>query len=132
MEPYHWQVGQDRLLEIPVTTMPGFKTPFHFSYLAYLARFSETLMKAYLRVALAACRLTGTQPSFLLHPLDVIGGDQAPELRFFPGMDIPSERKTRLLIDVLRIMQRHYELVPMSVHAADIRSRISLPARVPA
>ena len=43
-----------------------------------------------------ACRVTGTEPSFLLHPLDVIGGDQVPELDFFPGMDVPSERKTAL------------------------------------
>lgn len=133
VKPYYWTLsGGSRLLEIPVTTMPVFKTPFHFSYLAYLARFSETLMKAYLQVALSACRLTGTQPSFLLHPLDVIGGDQAPELRFFPGMDIPSERKTRLLVDVLRILQRHHELVPMSVHAERLRARSGLPARVPA
>jgi len=53
-------------------------------------------------------------------------------LRFFPGMDIPSERKTRLLVDVLRILQRHHELVPMSVHAERLRARAGLPARVPA
>ncbi len=95
VKPYYWDLpGGKRLLEIPVTTMPVFKTPFHFSYLVFLAGFSETLMTAYLRVAILACRMTGTEPSFLLHPLDIIGGDQVPELAFFPGMDVPSARKT--------------------------------------
>jgi hypothetical protein len=130
VKPYYWSLeGGKQLLEIPVTTMPGFKTPFHFSYLAYLARFSEGLMMAYLRTALAACRATGTEPSFLLHPLDVIGGDQAPELAFFPGMDMPSARKTALLEKVLRVLGEHYELVSMGEHAARIKARGDLPLR---
>ena len=124
-----------RLLEIPVTTLPIARTPFHFSYLAFLARFSEALMMAYLHTALTACRLTGTSPSFLLHPLDVIGGDQAPALSFFPGMEISSARKTQLLLRVLRVLRQHYDLVPMGVHAdsvaGDTNMRV-LPAGNPA
>lgn len=130
--PYRWGLrGGRELLEIPVTTIPGLRTPFHFSYLAFLARFSEPLMIAYLRTALTACRLTGTEPSFLLHPLDVVGGDQAPELGFFPGMDISSAEKTRLLRRVLHELARHFELVPMGVHAQRVRDRPA-PRLVPA
>ena len=36
VKPYDWQLPDGgRLLEMPVTTMPVFKTPFHFSYLLY-------------------------------------------------------------------------------------------------
>ncbi len=130
VKPYYWQLPNGRrLLEIPVTTTPVFKTPFHFSYLVYLARFSETLMMAYLRTAVTACRLTGTEPSFLLHPLDVIGGDQVPELKFFPGMDMPSARKTALLKKVLTLLQRNFEIVPMGVHAERIKQRTGLSVR---
>lgn len=130
VKPYYWALeGERRLLEIPVTTMPLIKAPFHFSYLVFLARYSESLMMAYLHTALAVCRLTGTEPSFLLHPLDVIGGDQVPELAFFPGMDVPSRRKTDLLERVLTTMARHYRLVPMGEHAARIRARSRLPVR---
>ncbi len=123
-KPYQWSLPDGRrLLEIPVTTLPVARTPFHFSYLAYLARFSEALMMAYLHTAITACRITGTEPSFLLHPLDVIGGDQAPELAFFPGMQISSAQKTRLLLRVLRALGRHFELVPMGVHADRILAR---------
>lgn len=121
VKPYYWDLGdQQRMLEIPVTTIPFFKTPFHFSYLAYLARFSRPLMFAYLHTALTMCRLTGTQPSFLLHPLDVIGADKAPELKFFPGMDLASEEKTELLLKVLATISKHFRLAPMSEHAQKI------------
>ena len=83
-------------------------------------------MIAYLRTALTACRLSRTEPSFLLHPLDVVGGDQAPELGFFPGMDISSAEKTRLLRRVLGELARHFELVPMGEHARQLRARASL------
>ena len=130
VKPYYWQLPDGRrLLEIPVTTIPGIKTPFHLSYLLYLAGFSESLMMAYLRTAIAACRMSGTEPSFLLHPLDVIGGDQVPELKFFPGMDVPSERKTALLGKVLRVLGEHFELVPMGEHARRIKTRGGLPER---
>jgi len=130
VKPYDWVLPDGgRLLEIPVTTIPVLKVPFHFSYLVFLARYSEALSMLYLRAALLACRITGSEPSFLLHPLDVIGGDQVPELDFFPGMDISSARKTALLEKVLRVLGSHYELVPMGEHARRIRARGALPER---
>ena len=130
VKPYYWRLPDGRrLLEMPVTTIPGIKTPFHLSYLLYLAGFSEAMMMAYLRTAIAVCRFSGTEPSFLLHPLDMIGGDQVPELRFFPGMDVPSDRKTALLGKVLRTLGEHFELVPMGEHARRIRERGGLPER---
>jgi peptidoglycan-N-acetylglucosamine deacetylase len=130
VKPYYWQLpGGRRLLEMPVTTIPGIKTPFHLSYLLYLSGYSEALMMAYLHTAIAACRVSGTEPSFLLHPLDVIGGDQVPELRFFPGMDVASDRKTALLGKVLRTLGEHFDLVPMGEHARRIGERGGLPER---
>ena len=55
--------------------------------------------------------MTGTEPSFLLHPLDVIGGEQAPELKFFPGMDVPMRARPTFLLEVLEILQEHFRLV---------------------
>ena len=94
---YQWQLEDSvSLLEIPVTTMPILKLPFHFSYLLYLSRISPFLMDRYLDTAMLLCRVTRTEPSFLLHPLDLIGGDQVPALKFFPGMDVSSEQKVEL------------------------------------
>lgn len=131
--PYQWDLeGGRTLLEIPVTTMPVLKIPFHFSYLLYLARYSEGLMRAYLRTAIALCRATGIEPSFLLHPLDLLGGDQVPQLAFFPGMDLPSARKVALFERALGMLGEHFQLVPMSVHARALTGRRGLALRVPA
>lgn len=131
LKPYRWSLPQGRqLLEIPVTTMPGVKLPFHLSYLLYIARFSEPLMNAYLRTAILLCRLTGTQPSVLLHPLDLLGADQVPQLRFFPGMDLPGRRKTEIFIRVLRRLGEHFELIPMGEHARRLAGQ-PLPLRLP-
>jgi hypothetical protein len=131
LRPYRWSLpGGRELLEIPVTTMPMFKVPFHVSYLLYLARFSVGLMSTYLATALAMCKATRTEPSILLHPLDVLGGDQVPQLRFFPGMDLPAEEKTRLFIKIMEQLARGFELVPMGEHARRLAQR-PLPTRVP-
>lgn len=129
-KPYLWKLASGRtLLEMPVTTMPVFKTPFHLSYLLYLARSSTTLMSAYLETALRMCRLTGTEPSFLLHPLDLLGPEQAPPLAFFPGMDLSSERKRGVFDRVLKTLARQFRLVDMSEHARRALER-DLPVRV--
>ena len=84
---------------------------------------------AYLRAALLSCRLTDTEPSFLLHPLDIIGGDRVRELRFFPGMDVPSGEKRDFFVRVLREIGRSFEIVPMGRHAARLLERGGLPSR---
>jgi hypothetical protein len=117
LKPYRWQMGERRLLEIPVTTMPVLRTPFHMSYLLYLGRRSERLMIGYLRAALKACQVTGVQPSFLLHPLDFLDRDEAPGLSFFPGMDLPASRKLALVARAMRVLGESYRLVTMAEHA---------------
>ena len=132
-KPYHWDLdGGRRLLEIPVTTMPVFKVPFHFSYLLYLARYSEAAMAAYLRTAVTLCRVTGLEPSFLLHPLDLLGADDAPALAFFPGMDMSSRKKAVLFQRALAVLGQHFELVNMSMHARALIGRTGLALRAPA
>lgn len=131
VKAYRWRLAGDAtLVEIPVTTMPILKLPFHLSYLLYLSRISRALMNLYLNTAILLCRATRTEVSFLLHPLDLIGGDQVPALEFFPGMDLSSGRKVDLFQFVLRKLGRHFDLVPMGVHARAILSREQLPSRL--
>lgn len=119
VKPYLVDLGRKRqILEIPVTTVPWLKTPFHLSYLIYLNRISPLMMRWYLAVALKLCSLSGIGPSFLLHPLDVLGGDTVPELRFFPGMDVNTDRKIRTLKQVIGKIRNHFTIRPMKSHAA--------------
>ena len=121
VKPFKWKLENGKsLLEIPVTTIPVFKTPFHLSYLLYLSRFSPALMYSYLNCALLMCRLTKTAPSFLLHPLDLLGPDQISGLSFFPGMDIDSRVKAKYLKKVLAVILRSFRIVNMQNHAKKI------------
>lgn len=131
LAPYRWSDGTGRLLEIPLTTVPVIRVPFHFSYLLYLAEFSEGLARAYLRVALRLCRARGVQPSLLLHSLDFVDGREAPALKFFPAMGISAGRKVELLSRMIDIVLERYYPLPLREYAATIpaagRRTVSLP-----
>lgn len=117
LKPYFWELGAGRLLEIPVTTMPLFRAPIHFSYLLYLARFSEFAARLYFREAMRWCRWAGIQPSLLFHPLDFLGGDDISSLAFFPAMDMPGRKKVDFLHRVMEEMLEEFEVVTMAEHA---------------
>ncbi len=120
IRPYNWDLEEGPLLEIPVTTMPLFRAPFHVSYIMYLAGYSQALALAYFRTALNLCRLTGVQPSLLLHPLDFMSGEDAEPLRFFPAMQLDVETKLRLMDKVLAAYKRHFNVLPMGQRAAEL------------
>jgi peptidoglycan-N-acetylglucosamine deacetylase len=114
LKPYKWKLKNNQsLLEIPVTTMPVFKIPFHLSYLLYISGYSFLLMKTYLNFSLMMCKLTKTSPSILLHPLDLISGDKVPQLAFFPGMNIPTEQKVKVFKYALKRIQKDFNILPM-------------------
>ncbi|CAN5804654.1 polysaccharide deacetylase family protein [soil metagenome] len=121
LKPYTWELpNKKKLMEIPVTTMPVFKIPFHQSYLLYISNISMGLMKFYLRFAIMMCKITRTQPSYLLHPLDLIGKDHVPQLEFFPGMNILSPKKLEIFEIAMTILKKNFELLPMGEFAARV------------
>jgi len=129
VRPYLWDLGDEDLLEIPVTTMPLFKLPFHFSYLLYISTFSVALSLLYFKTALGLCRMTGTEPSLLLHPLDFLGGDDVSELAFFPAMKLESHRKLNLLDRFLGVLSSRYSVITVGEHARELQ-RTSLPKKL--
>jgi hypothetical protein len=86
-----------------------------------LSKISPFLARTYFRNAMRLCRLTGTQPSLLLHSLDFLDGSDAPGVAFFPAMDVPFERKVQLIGDVLQMMAADFTIVNMRRHAESLR-----------
>ncbi len=127
--PYLWRLGAEQLTEIPVTTMPGLRLPMHFSYLHFLDSVSPGLARAYCSFTLNLCRLTGTTPSLLLHPLDFVGGDDVPQLAFFPGMSAKSERKVATLSDFMAIFTQRFSVAAMGEYLAAEQSTMHRPLR---
>lgn len=123
LKPHYWQIDERKLLEIPVTTMPIFKVPIHFSYLLYLFSYSPVIAKMYFKMALTLCKLTNKEPSLLLHPLDFMGKDDDKDLAFFPGMQLDSQAKIDFIGDVITHLKKSYRPVTMSEHASIIQTR---------
>lgn len=117
LKPYLWEVGDDRLLEIPVTTLPLARVPMHVSYVLYLAGPSPALARQYFANALRLCRLRGIAPSILLHPLDFLGADDVDSLGFFPGMAMKGADKRAVVAACLDELVRHFDVGPMERHA---------------
>src|SRR5262249_38087378 len=118
LKPYRWQTEAGTLLEIPVTTLPLVKVPIHVSYLMCLARVAPALALRYFDGALRLCRWTGTPPSVLLHPTDFLGGDDLPELAYFPGMSLTSAQKEELVSEVLRMLAAQFRVMPLHQQAS--------------
>lgn len=114
VKPFLWNLkNSQKIMEIPVTTIPFFKIPFHLSYILYISSYSKWLMKAYLSFAIFMFKITDSQPSYLLHPLDLISGDKVPQLAFFPGMNIPTEKKIEVFKYVIQKLKQNFEILPM-------------------
>jgi peptidoglycan/xylan/chitin deacetylase (PgdA/CDA1 family) len=131
LRPYAWEVEGKPLVEIPVTTMPLARIPFHASYVLYLAGYSPALAIAYFESAIALCRASNLGPSLLLHPLDFLDGKDVPSLSFFPGMGLPVAKKLELLDRIVRRLRESFDVTGMGQHAERL-SAGKLPVVSPA
>ena len=129
--PYYWDLDQQHLLEIPVSTLPVLRIPFHFSYQLYLATYSPSVMRMYFRASLAIYRLAGIYPSLLLHPLDFLSRADAPELGFFPSMNLETSQKSDLLNHLFSLMDRDFAVVNMSEHRKSSSKRVVTRHKAP-
>ncbi len=126
LKPYRWELsgaGNSPLVEIPVTTMPLFRVPIHLSYILYLATKSRPLARLYFKNSLRLCKLLRVEPSILLHPLDLLGGDLVQGLDFFPGMNKDTAWKAELFEEFLRFLKKKFMIVCMRDHAETILER---------
>ncbi|MFY9779117.1 MAG: polysaccharide deacetylase family protein [Candidatus Baltobacteraceae bacterium] len=118
LRPYRWLLPGAEIMEIPVTTLPLLRAPFHFSYVFFIAeKLGDAAALAYFGAALRACAASKIAPSLLLHPLDFMSGEDVPSLRFFPAMQMPLERKRALLDRLLAEVERRFEIVTVGEHA---------------
>lgn len=113
---YQWETSGGPLAELPVTTLPVARVPIHVSYLLYLSGYSMAAALAYFETALLACRLRGQGPSILLHPLDLLGGDEVADLEFFPGMQLAGSIKRERTARFVARLAGRFQVVPCRDH----------------
>ena len=83
------------ILEIPVSTIPLLKVPFHLSYLLYLSRFSPAIMHAYLTVAIIYAKSPARPRVFYCIRSTWSEATRSPPLSFFPAWTCPRQEKPR-------------------------------------
>ncbi len=123
LRPYRWCTEHGEIVELPVSTLPILRLPFHFSYLHYVSQFSSVLAMCYFRCALLLCRTTSTAPSILLHPLDFLGADDVDDLQFFPGMKLKGAKKREFVSRALASVVRQYRVLTLHEHVRHLRSQ---------
>jgi hypothetical protein len=64
----------------------------------------------------------------LLHPLDFLGAEDEPEMRFFPGMSLAREEKLMFIDEVISAIAAHHAICPLREHAKHVRQQLRLPA----
>lgn len=129
IRPYRWKIESSTLIEIPVTTMPLFRTPIHVSYLFGLACISRDFAYHYFNAALKLCSLARIAPSLLLHPTDFLGcDDDVRGLSYIPGMNMPIEKKLGFVSEILRRLSDQFTVLKLQQQAARLSE---LPAVEP-
>jgi len=112
--------GTPPLASLPVTVVPVLRTPFHTSYLLWLEGISRTLSRSYLGLGLGLCRASSLAPSYLLHSLDFVGSEEAQGLGFFPGMQLPWDRKREVLEHLLGRLTHCFDVGTVAEHATSL------------
>jgi peptidoglycan/xylan/chitin deacetylase (PgdA/CDA1 family) len=126
IKPYVVTTAAGPLVEMPVTTFPLVRLPIHITYLVYLWQFSPRLARTYFHFAMTACRILNVGPSLLMHPLDFLDAQDAPDMQFFPGMTVPSEEKMSLVDEVLSLVTSRYRMVTIREHARQVRRQLGI------
>jgi hypothetical protein len=120
--PFYWKTTQGKLLEIPVTTMPLFRTPIHLSYLIWLAQFSDSIAWIYSKMWISLTKQLNVSPSILLHPPDFMGKEDLPALSFFPGMRFTREAKLQFIDSVFKELKNHFDLISLNEYVKMVES----------
>jgi hypothetical protein len=132
LKPFCWTLSKGAMIEIPVTTLPLLRLPFHGTYLNYLAGFSPAVARGYFKTALGLCRLRGVSPSFLLHATDFLGGDDVSGLEYLPGMQRSGAEKIAFMTAVLETYRQTFHVQPIGAFVDEIWQPDSLSQLIPA
>jgi peptidoglycan-N-acetylglucosamine deacetylase len=110
--------GKSSIIELPVATLPFFRTPMHFSY-AILGGAS------YAAISRKFLQWSGRQyANFLFHPLDLVDRDIIKTDAKVYGLDIPDDVKLSLADEMLSFFNDSYDLVTSYQMSVIMNSKI--------
>lgn len=118
LTPYHPDMeaperpGDARLWEVPVTTMPWVRIPFHSTF---VATFGWWLF----RLGLALLRRRGIGIHYLIHPAELLDPVRDARLSCYRFLHLPWSQKRPLYEAILHHLTEAYHLVPTAEYLGE-------------
>ena len=101
-----FQKGESAIVELPVTTLPLFRLPAHFSYMVLGGGMYAALTRSLLKAGNAGF------VNFLFHPLDLLdAADVALDVKKVRGLSVPAATKMKMAEEILGFFKDRYEIV---------------------
>lgn len=121
LAPQQPRLDDRGMLSVPTTTMPFLRLPAHGSYLSAVAGLSPALARAYAKAFDLLTRNRRLDVSFLLHASDVLDRRDAPQMGFFPGMQVEAAQKCELVTQTLDRLLQGRTAAPIGGYDASLR-----------
>ena len=110
-----WKRGDGPLVEVPVTTMPFLRLPFHASF--NLALKSLGMGNLLFNMGFFCTWRTSTPINYVFHACELadMGGDK--RLAGHWGLGLPVEQRVQMADELLKKITRRYEVAPTRAYA---------------
>ncbi|MFC1576679.1 polysaccharide deacetylase family protein, partial [Candidatus Omnitrophota bacterium] len=115
LHPYHpsekavWKKGSMKIMEIPITTMPFLRLPFHVSFA--LAAYSFGLKSALFNAGYALLNMTTLPLNMVFHTNELSDPIYDKKIKRQFGLNLPLEIKKNLCNHVLKTMSLNFNIV---------------------
>lgn len=115
LSPYHpsyeaiWRKGKMRIIEVPITTMPWLRFPFHpsFTFAAYHLGLGCSLF----RLGYALLSLTKLPLNFVFHTNELSEPIYEKKIKRQFGLNLPLETKLKICNDILRTISHDFNII---------------------
>lgn len=104
-----WKRGKMRLLEVPITTMPYLRFPFHtsFAFAAYQLGFGYGLFK----LGYSLLKTTSLPLNFVFHTNELSNSIYIEKIKRQLGLNLPVETKQEICNNVLSAIKKDFRTV---------------------
>jgi peptidoglycan-N-acetylglucosamine deacetylase len=115
LKPYHpnknklWEKGDMKIIEIPITTMPGLRLPFHASFT--LATCQIGFGSALFDLGLALLKMTPYPLNFVFHTNELSDPIADKKIRRQYGLKLPLKEKYKLCNHILCAIRNDYNII---------------------
>ena len=106
-----WKEGNRKIWEVPVTTLPFLKFPFHFSFVLAIRNWSNLVSEWYCGAGIDFTALCKRPLLYLFHGLELTDPNWIQMMVFQPGTTVSIDSKMEGVYSILKRIQSRYEIV---------------------